>query len=112
MIDNYADTNAFTPNAGPNQWLMNERFLSRAEDGQPLTTVRQMAQLEQVLGSRVRGGQQLEAYDATYGPVAEDGYPKPLFDRTTGIIDKSVAAYWRDNGYDLNYYLEIGRAHV
>ena len=106
MIDNYADTNAFTPNARPNQWLINERFLSRAEDGQPLTTVRQMAQLEQVLGSRVRGGQQLEAYDATYGPVAEDGYPKPLFDRTTGTIDKSVAAYWRDNGYDLNDYLE------
>ena len=112
MIDNYADTNAFTPNAGPNQWLMNERFLSRAEDGQPLTTVRQMAQLEQVLGSRVRGGQQLEAYDATYGPVAEDGYPKPLFDRTTGTIDKSVAAYWRDNGYDLNYYLEKNWAKI
>ncbi|MSR03455.1 MAG: enterochelin esterase-like enzyme [Gemmatimonadetes bacterium] len=106
MIDNYADTNAFMPNAGPNQWLMHDRFLSRAEDGQPQTTVRQMAQLERVLGSRVRGGQQLEAYDATYGPVGDDGYPKPLFDRVTGTIDKSVAAYWRDNGYDLNHYLK------
>ncbi len=65
-----------------------------------------MAQLERVLGSRVRGGQQLEAYDATYGPVGEDGYPKPLFDRVTGTIDPSVAAYWRDNGYDLNHYLK------
>ncbi len=106
MIDNYADTNAFMPNAGPNQWLMHDRFLSRAEDGQPQTTVRQMAQLERVLGSRVRGGQQLEAYDATYGPVGEDGYPKPLFDRVTGTIDQSVAAYWRDNGYDLTHYLK------
>ncbi len=106
MIDNYADSNAFMPNARPNQWLFNERQLSRAEDGQPWTSVRQMAQLEEVLGSRVRGGQQLQAYDAVYGPVAEDGYPKPLFDRTTGTIDKAVSAYWRDHGYDLNYYLE------
>ncbi|MFN0179322.1 MAG: alpha/beta hydrolase-fold protein [Gemmatimonadales bacterium] len=106
MIDNYADTNAFMPNAGPNQWLLHERYLSRAEDGQPQTTVRQMAQLEEVLGTKVRGGQQLQAYDAVYGPVGEDGYPKPLFDRRTGTIDKSVAAHWRDNGYDLNHYLE------
>jgi len=106
MIDNYADTNAFMPNAGPNQWLLHERYLSRAEDGQPQTTVRQMAQLEEVLGTKVRGGQQLQAYDATFGPVGEDGYPKPLFDRRTGTIDKSVVAYWRDNGYDLNHYLE------
>lgn len=106
MIDNYADSNAFTPNAGPNQWLHFDRPLGRQEDGQPQISVRQMAQLEEVLGSRVRGGQQLQAYDAVYGPVAEDGYPKPLFDRQTGTIDKSVAAYWRDNGYDLTHYLK------
>ena len=105
MINNYADSNAFMPNAAPNQWLNFDRPLGRAEDGQPQIGVRMMAQLEEVLGSRVRGGQQLQAYDATYGPVGEDGYPKPLFDRTTGTIDKSVAAYWRDNGYDLTHYL-------
>ena len=54
----------------------------------------------------MRGGQQLQAYDAVYGPVGDDGYPKPLFNRLTGTIDKSVAAYWRDNGYDLNWYLK------
>ncbi len=112
MIDNYADSNAFMPNARPNQWLLHERQLSRHEDGQPWTTVRQMAQLEEVLGSRVRGGQQLQAYDAVFGPVAEDGYPKPLFDRTTGTIDKTVAAHWRDNGYDLNHYLERNWATI
>jgi S-formylglutathione hydrolase FrmB len=106
MIDNYADSNAFMPNRGPNDWLVPERYMAREEDGQPRTTVRQMARLEEVLGSRVRGGQQLQAYDAAYGPVADDGYPKPLFDRRTGTIDKAVAAYWRDNGYDLNHYLE------
>ncbi len=105
MINNYADSNAFMPNAAPNQWLNFDRPLGRAEDGQPQIGVRMMAQLEEVLGSRVRGGQQLQAYDAAYGPVGEDGYPKPLFDRTTGTIDKSVAAYWRDNGYDLTHDL-------
>lgn len=105
MINNYADSNAFMPNAAPNQWLLFDRPLGRAEDGQPQITVRQMAQLEEVLGSRVRGGQQLQAYDAAYGPVGDDGYPKPLFDRTTGTIDKSVVDYWRDNGYDLTHYL-------
>lgn len=106
MIDNYADTNAFMPNAGPNDWLVRRRHMSRGEDGQPGTTVEDMARLEEVLGSRVRGGQQLQAYDASYGPVAEDGYPEPLFNRKTGTINRKVALYWRDNGYDLNYYLE------
>jgi hypothetical protein len=85
--------------------MVPERYMSRSEEGQPRTTVRQMARLEEVLGTKVRGGQQLQAYDAVYGPLGEDGYPKPLFNRHTGTIDKSVAAYWRDNGYDLTWYL-------
>ncbi len=106
MIDNYADTNAFMPNVGPNEWLLRERYMSRTEEGQPGTTVRMLGRLEEVLGTKVRGGQQLQAYDAAYGPVGDDGYPRPLFNRWTGTIDKTVAAYWRDNGYDLNHYLE------
>jgi len=69
-------------------------------------TVRQMAGLEEALGTKVRGGQQLQAYNAIYGPVGDDGYPQTLFDRKTGTIDKTVAAYWRDQGYDLNHYLK------
>jgi hypothetical protein len=71
-----------------------------------------MAQLEEVLGSRVRGGQQLQAYDAVYGPLGDDGYPRPLFDRRTGVIDKEVAAYWRDNGYDLTHYLRTNWSRI
>jgi hypothetical protein len=112
MIDNYADSNAFMPNAAPNQWLVPERYMSRGEDGQPRVSVRQMARLEEVLGSRVRGGQQLQAYDAVYGPVGDDGYPRPLFDRRTGTIDKEVAAYWRDHGYDLTHYLRTAWSRV
>jgi len=36
-----------------------------------------------------------------FGPVGSDGYPKPIFDKVTGDIDPTVAAYWRDH-YDLS----------
>jgi len=112
MIDNYADSSAFVANARPNDWLQRDRYMSRTEDGQPGTTVRAMARLEEVLGTNIRGGQQFQAYDAAYGPLGDDGYPRPLFDRQTGTIDKEAAAYWRDNGNDLNHNLEQNWARV
>jgi hypothetical protein len=59
-----------------------------------------------VLGSHGRSGQQLEAWEAVYGPVGVDGYPRPLWDKQSGRIDQQVALYMRDHGYDLRYYLE------
>ena len=32
------------------------------------------AQLEAVLGSKARSGQQFDAWDAAYGPIGSDGY--------------------------------------
>ena len=40
-----------------------------------------------------------------FGPVGEDGYPKPIFDKETGVIDRSVAAYWKEH-YDLSAILQ------
>jgi hypothetical protein len=40
-----------------------------------------------------------------YGPAADDGYFKPLFDPATGAIDHGVAAYWKEHT-DLNAYLQ------
>ena len=37
--------------------------------------------------------------------VGDDGYPRLLYDKKTGAIDKEVAAYWREN-YDLRHILE------
>ena len=68
--------------------------------------MRQMSQLEEVLGSHGRSGQQLEAWESVYGPVDEDGYPRPLWDKRTGKIDHEVAKYMRDHGYDLTAYLK------
>ena len=104
IVDIYADNNAFlAPGYDP---PVPERPMERTEEGQPDMTMRQMSQLEEVLGSRGRSAQQFEAWEAVYGPVGADGYPKPLWDKLTGRIDPQVATYMRDHGYDLRYYLE------
>ncbi|MGH7710341.1 MAG: hypothetical protein ACREOG_03605, partial [Gemmatimonadaceae bacterium] len=48
----------------------------------------------------------LEAWEAVYGPVGSDGYPKPLWDKLTGKIDRDVANYMRENGFDLREYAQ------
>src|SRR5258706_226850 len=62
--------------------------------------------LEAVLRSKRRSGGQLAIWEAVYGPVGEDGYPKPLWDPMTGKIDHVVAGYMRDHGYDLRHYAQ------
>lgn len=104
MSDVYKDDNAFeVPNG---DWAKMIRPLSRNADGQVTLTMREMCRLEAVLGSNIRSGQQIAAWDAAYGPVGKDGYPRPIWDRLTGKIDREVALYMRDNGYDLRYNLE------
>jgi hypothetical protein len=120
MVDIYNDASAFlAPNYDP---PIPERPMERTSEGQVDVTMRQMSQLEDVLGSHGRSGQQFEAWEAVYGPVGADGYPKPLWDKATGKIDTSVALYMRDHGYDLRYYLEqnwqtigpklVGKLHI
>jgi hypothetical protein len=70
----------------------------------PSATVGQLSRLEAVLGSKGRSNYQLGIWEAAYGPVGPDGYPKPLWDKLTGKIDRSVAEYMRENGYDLTEY--------
>ncbi len=74
-------------------------------------TQRDENHLELVLGEKSRSGQQYDIWEATYSPMAPDGYPKRLFDKKTGVIDKSVAEYWREN-YDLRYILERDWANL
>ena len=42
-------------------------------------------------------------------PSARDGYPAPIWDKRTGVIDKKVAAYWKEH-YDLRNILETNWA--
>ncbi len=104
----YEDDNAFFEPG--HTWLQAPRYMQRKSDGQPEVTMQAMSQLEDVLGSHGRSGQQMEIWEATYGPVGDDGYPKPLWDKQTGKIDHSVALYMRDHGYDLSYNLRTNWA--
>ena len=76
-----------------------------------METVREGVRQEEVNGSRGRSQGQLDAYHALFGPVGEDGYPRPLWNPETGVIDGTVAKYWGDH-YDLRNYLERNWAKI
>ena len=111
-INIYEDENAFrAPGWGEGQ-LAPERYAFRSDEGQPLQSVRELSRLASVLGSRGRSTDYLEAWEAAFGPVGEDGYPMPLWDRQTGVMNHGVARHWRENGYDLRHYLETNWARI
>jgi hypothetical protein len=60
--------------------------------------------VELVLGTHGRSGGQHDAWASVFGPVGDDGYYKPLYDKATGVINPEVAKYWRDN-YDLRFIM-------
>ena len=73
--------------------------------GHTLISMRDNVAYEAALGDRGRSGDQFDIWQAVYSPVGEDGYPKPIFDKRTGVIDHATAAYWREH-YDLNAILQ------
>jgi hypothetical protein len=73
--------------------------------GQISATLYDVNMRELALGTKSRGGQQWDIWEAVYSPVGKDGYPKPIWNRLTGEIDKEVANYWREN-FDLNYIMK------
>ena len=103
LIDVYQDDNAYYPAADFKKNPI--RPMMRSEDDQVLLTQREASLLELVLGTRGRSGEQLDVFQAVYGPVDKDGYPRLLYDKKTGVIDQGVVDYWREN-YDLRYILE------
>ena len=102
IIDIYKDKNAYilddtykkTPRPGHRNYF-----------GKVDATVMEMNYRELVLGDKSRSGQQFDIWEATYSPLGHDGYPKPIWDKKTGVIDHEVAEYWREN-YDLAYILK------
>jgi hypothetical protein len=102
LVDIYKDKNAY--------WYDSEfknlpRPSHRDYLGQIQATMEENNHYELVLGTRSRSGEQWDIWEAVYSPQGEDGYPKRIFDKETGDIDREVANYWREN-YDLRYILE------
>ena len=118
-INIYEDENAFYKT---HEWrkvpIANTR---RPENGEVVLTSRQRNYYELVNGTKGRSGEQLDIWSAVFGPLGDDGYFKPLFDKRTGEIDPVVAQYWREN-FDIRYYLEtnwdevgpelVGKLHI
>jgi|RhiMetdeSRZDD1v2_1073273.scaffolds.fasta_scaffold94611_1 putative esterase len=97
VVNVYEDQNAYysegpfkrTPRPGQRDYL-----------GQTRSTVEQDNLMELVLGTKSRSGGQWDIWEAVFSPVGADGYPKRIWDKRTGAIDKDVAEYWREH-YDL-----------
>lgn len=101
VVDIYKDKNAYVLDSF---WKKTPRPGFRNYLGHVSSTLEEMNRRELVLGTKSRSGQQWDIWEAVYSPVGPDGYPKPIWDKRTGTIDPSVAAYWREN-YDLSYIL-------
>ena len=67
--------------------------------------------MELAMGTKCRSGEQIDIFQAVFGPLGDDGYVRPLFDKKTGGINKDTAEYWREH-YDLRYYLEKNWEHI
>ena len=98
----YADTNAYVQADG--SWLSREIPSSRTPEGLTTLTVREENQAELVIASKGRSGGQWDRWQVAWAPIGSDGYPKPLWDKKTGHIDRAVAEAMRQSGYDLRDY--------
>ncbi len=101
-VNLYEDANAYW-REGP--FARIERPARRDWLGQVDATVRGFNLRELALATRGRSGDQFDIWQAVYSPQGADGYPRPIWDKRTGAIDREVARYWREN-YDLVHILE------
>jgi len=98
----YEDKNAFWIE-GP--FARVPRPAMRQADGLVLSTMEMMNRYELVLGTKGRSCEQLDAWQAVFSSVGDDGYPKPIFDKRTGEIDHKAAEYLKDR-YDLSHIMQ------
>ena len=100
-IDIYKDKNAYWLD---DTWKKTPRPAHRNYLGHVDSMVWEQNRLEEVLGTKTRSGGQWDIWEAVFSPVGPDGYPARIFDKRTGVIDKKVAEYWREN-FDLMHIL-------
>jgi hypothetical protein len=86
------------------RWKRTPRAATREVDGEITATLEQQNQLELVLGTRGRSGGQWDIWEAVFSPVGPDGYPRRIWDKRSGAIDREVAEHWRQH-YDLRHIL-------
>ncbi len=102
IVNIYSDTNAYFLNR---EWTRVERPTQRKPDGNITAMMKDENWYELVVGDHSRSGGQWDIWEATYGPVGDKGYPAPIWDKRTGVIDHTVATYWKQH-YDLRNILQ------
>ena len=102
IVNVYDDPNAYWLDKG---WMKVDRPTNRRPDGNIQAMMKDENWYELVQGDHSRSSGQWDIWEATYSPVGADGYPAPIWDKRTGVIDKRVAAYWKEH-YDLRNILE------
>ncbi|MCB9881393.1 MAG: hypothetical protein H6834_06350 [Planctomycetes bacterium] len=102
VVDVYEDENAYYVEG---DWSRIPRPGLRDWRGHVRTTLEQANHLELVLGEHSRSGGQWDIWEAVFSPVGQDGYPKRIWDKRTGVIDRGVARHWQEH-YDLHHILE------
>ena len=101
-VNLYDDTNAFWDEGAFGRVPRPEQ---RTFEGKLLQTMEPSVRREEVMGTKGRSTEQFGIWQAVFSPVGKDGYPAPIWNPTTGAIDKQVANYWREH-YDLNYIMQ------
>ncbi len=102
VVNIYEDKNAYYLDS---KWKRTPRPGHRDYLGHVSATLEEMNHRELVLGTKSRSGDQWDIWEAVYSPVGPDGYPKRIWNKLTGEIDRSVAEYWRER-YDLGHILK------
>jgi len=102
VINIYEHKNAYYAES---PWKKTPRPGKRNYLGELAATTEDENHMELALGTKSRSGGQFDIWEAVYSPVGADGYPKPIWNKLTGEIDHSVAAYWREH-YDLGHILK------
>jgi len=101
-VNLYEDENAYYTDGSFRKTL---RPGMRDGKGMLKSSLRDMNYRELALASNGRSGDQWDIWQAVYSPAGENGYPKPIWDKLSGDIDREVANYWKEN-YDLRYIME------
>jgi hypothetical protein len=102
VVDIYEDENGYYLDS---DWKKTPRPGLRDYLGHVSGTSAELNRMELVLGTKSRSGQQWDIWEAVFSPVGADGYPQRIWDKTTGVIDRKVAQFWREN-YDLSYIMK------
>jgi Putative esterase len=101
IVNIYDDDNAYYLDKG---WTKVPRPNQQKPDGNIESMMSDENHYELVVGTKSRSGGQWDIWEANYSPVGADGYPRRLWDKATGQIDRTVADAWRK--YDLRHVLE------